>query len=91
VAARDLHSIAALQPRWVQSGPKKRGWQGCEACEGGPSQRGGVERWGREEGPRGSAVPRGTPLNTVLQSSVKGGWHQRGVQGRGVVVYCKGV
>jgi len=53
--ARDLHSKAALQPRWAQSGPEKRGWQGHKACEDGPSWRGGVERWGRGGDSRGSA------------------------------------
>jgi len=34
-------------------------------------RRGGETGEGR--GPQGGAVPRGTPLNAVLQSSVKGG------------------
>jgi len=54
------------------------------------------ERRGREmgegRGPQGGAIPRGTPLNTVLQSSVKGKRCQRGgPEGWGVGFCVKGV
>jgi len=73
--------IAEVGPKWARK-------EGKRQCQLGRSQRGGVGRGGRGEGPRGSAVPGGTPLNTVLQSTVKGGQHQGGVQRVGGGCLC---
>jgi len=48
-------------------------------------------RGGGGERAQGSAAPEGAPLNTVLQSMVKGGWHQRGSRGVGGGFSPKGV
>ena len=67
--ARDLHSIAAHSRGGPKVGPK-RGEEATPA-RAKPERRGGETGEGR--GPQGSAVPRGIPLNAVLQSTVKGG------------------